>query len=609
MRRRRASSGYVFCRQCRTEKTLDAKTCDICGTSLIWQPAQARRSDSSVGQDPFVGEIFSGLYRIEELISRDPNASLYRAMDIHGGKVVALKLLAPILSNDSVLMNRLRLEVQRQLHLDHPHIAKVKGVVPEGDYRAIVSQFISGISLDQLLYDLSRPLDISAIKSLLLPVLEAVVYAHQYKVQHLGIKPSNIVIESVGNTSHPYLTDFGISSFMAEGGARTSPGIVPGTLMYLSPEQCKALKSIDYRADIYALGVILYQMATGVVPFRAESAFEIMLAHVKEAPKPPKELNDAVSDTLQEIILKALAKDPQDRFVSVSELHEAIKALEVDSQPDANVDNAESVVPTAPPSVPAKEKLSAAVTLSRTRRFQRPASTIPPQAKRGFRPSQSTDQFTRLRLRLAVPTDWYDVFDANVAGGGLFVATSDPPEVGASVFLEIVFAAGPRVFLRGVVTWRRLQSGDSRAKKGVGIQAHPNERNKLAYLNNWVKGGVGEQRGLRRLPVKLRVTYKAPTGHRVNFTRDLNEEGLFIYCQELLPLGTSVEIFLTAQADDDSPLSLSGRVTRLVEDREQRGMGIQLRFPIEAWQRRYGDFVSDLEGRYLRGELPDDIIS
>jgi hypothetical protein len=70
-----------------------------------------------------------------------------------------------------------------------------------------------------------------------------------------------------------------------------------------------------------------------------------------------------------------------------------------------------------------------------------------------------------------------------------------------------------------------------------------------------------------------------------------------------------VEIFLTAQADDDSPLSLSGRVTRLVEDREQRGMGIQLRFPIEAWQRRYGDFVSDLEGRYLRGELPDDIIS
>lgn len=282
MRRRRASSGYVFCRQCRTDKTLDAKTCDICGTSLIWQPAQARRADASVGQDAFLGDVFSGLYRIEELISRDPNASLYRAIDIHGGKSVALKILAPMLSNDSVLMNRLRLEVQKHLHLDHPHIAQVKGVVTEGDYRAIISQFISGISLDQLLYDLSRPMDLAAIKSLLLPILEAVAYAHQFKIQHLGIKPANIMLESSGSRSHPYLTDFGISSFIAQGGARTSPGIVPGTLMYLSPEQCKALKSIDYRADIYALGVILYQMATGVVPFRAESAFEIMLAHVKD---------------------------------------------------------------------------------------------------------------------------------------------------------------------------------------------------------------------------------------------------------------------------------------------------------------------------------------
>lgn len=201
------------------------------------------------------------------------------------------------------------------------------------------------------------------------------------------------------------------------------------------------------------------------------------------------------------------------------------------------------------------------------------------------------------------------MFDANVAGGGLFVATSDPPGVGASVFLEVVFVTGPRIFLRGVVTWRRLQSGDPRVKRGVGIQAHPNERNKLAYINDWVKGGVGEQRGLRRLPVKLRVTYKARSGHRVNFTRDLSEKGLFIYSQELILLGTSVELFLATLDGDESPLALSGRVSRLVEDREQRGMGIHLRFPVEAWQRRYLEFVADLEDRYLRGDLPIDIIS
>jgi Tfp pilus assembly protein PilZ len=214
----------------------------------------------------------------------------------------------------------------------------------------------------------------------------------------------------------------------------------------------------------------------------------------------------------------------------------------------------------------------------------------------------------RLRLRVPNTDDWQRYFDPNIAGGGVFCPTHDPPEVGTEVRVEITFVSGPRFFITGVVMWRRPQLNDPRARAGVGIKVHPSERNKVSYVNAWVRGGVIDKREQRRLPVRLRVTYSARAGRRINFTRDLSEEGVFVRSQELLELETKVKLLLVPPGDF-KPLELSGTVARHVDDADERGMGIRLDFAEEKSQTKYIEFIQALEQQYLAGQLPDDVVS
>jgi hypothetical protein len=216
-----------------------------------------------------------------------------------------------------------------------------------------------------------------------------------------------------------------------------------------------------------------------------------------------------------------------------------------------------------------------------------------------------------IRLRVRVPSrdDWSRFFDPSVPGGSIFCPTAEPPDVGADVRLEITFVQGPRFFLRGTVMWRRPQLNDPRARAGVGVKLHPGDSGKLGYVNAWVRGGVLDKREQRRLPVRLRVTYTARTGRRINFTRDLSEAGVFVRSQELLDLNTPIKLLISPPGEDYKPFSLQGTVARLVDDPDERGMGIQLEFSNEQTKEQYVAFVRRLEKEYLAGKLPDDVVS
>jgi Tfp pilus assembly protein PilZ len=212
----------------------------------------------------------------------------------------------------------------------------------------------------------------------------------------------------------------------------------------------------------------------------------------------------------------------------------------------------------------------------------------------------------RLKLRVVAKEDWAKYYDA--AGGTVFCPSATPPSVGQSLQLEVLFQGGPRLLVRGVVLWRR-PAGDARARAGVGLGIHPVDRDKLEFINHFVRDQMGDQRRRRRLPLRLRATYTARTGRRINFTRDIHEEGVFVRSSELLTSGDDIKLLLVPPGGNFKPIEVRGRVVRLVEEQPHRGMGINLVFKDPEEQRGFAEFVKRLEEEYLAGTLPDEALS
>lgn len=213
----------------------------------------------------------------------------------------------------------------------------------------------------------------------------------------------------------------------------------------------------------------------------------------------------------------------------------------------------------------------------------------------------------RIRMRLPTREDWARYYDPSKDKTGLFCPTTEPPDVGKELRVEITFVGGPRLFVTGIVAWRRPQLNDPRARAGIGVKVHATDLSKLSYVSAWVRGGVLDKRELRRLPVRLRVTYSSRKGRRINFTRDISEEGVFVRCQELPDHGSTIKLVL-APGDDFRPLTLTGLVARLVDTLDERGMGVKLQFASDKQRQSFAELVRTLEERYLAGELPDEMI-
>ena len=263
---------------------------------------------------PEIGETLDH-YRIDAVVARSGMSVLYRATDLRDGRRVAVKVPLPEMETDQVLMERFRREQEIGQELDHPGVVKTY----DGQERSrtyMVIEWVEGKLLRAILNE-ERKLPIERAVRITLAICEALDYMHKHGVVHRDLKPENIMVDSEDGIK---LIDFGIA--MKEDARRltfTNMTATLGTPDYISPEQVKGQRG-DQRSDIYSLGIMLFEMLTGEVPFSGPNPFAVMNERVLNDPKPPRKANPAISVELQEILYRALERDPRHRYATAHEM-------------------------------------------------------------------------------------------------------------------------------------------------------------------------------------------------------------------------------------------------------------------------------------------------
>jgi eukaryotic-like serine/threonine-protein kinase len=266
-----------------------------------------------------IGALIDGRYRVVSRLGSGGMADVFLAQDQQLGRNVALKLLHRRFAEDPGFVERFRREAQAAAGLQHPNVV---GVYDRGDFDDtyyIAMEHLSGRSLKQLIRQ-EAPLDAIRAIDITLQILKAARFAHRHGVIHRDLKPHNVIVDETG---HVKVTDFGIAR--AGASDMTETGSIMGTAQYLSPEQAQG-HAVGETSDLYSVGVILYELLTGQVPFDAESAVTIALKHVSEAPSAPTRLNPAVPPALEEVVMWTLNKNPADRPRNADELIRALEA-------------------------------------------------------------------------------------------------------------------------------------------------------------------------------------------------------------------------------------------------------------------------------------------
>ena len=253
-------------------------------------------------------------YRIDALIARSGMASIFRGTDLRDGKPVAIKIPHPEMESDPVLFDRFHREADIGQNMDHPGVMKV---YPNGDHSQVymVMEWAEGRLLREIL-NKEKKLPVERAVKITIGICDALDYIHTHGVVHRDMKPENIMVD---DADHVKLIDFGIAG---QSGARrltfAKLSQVMGTPDYISPEQVKGKRG-DGRSDIYALGVMLYEMLTGKVPFSGPNGFAIMNDRLLNNPVPPREVDPTITPQLQEIIYRALERDPKNRYAHARE--------------------------------------------------------------------------------------------------------------------------------------------------------------------------------------------------------------------------------------------------------------------------------------------------
>ncbi len=250
-------------------------------------------------------------YRIEGVAARSGMASIFRATDLDNGRTVAIKIPHPEVESDPALFDRFRREEEIGRMMDHPGVMKVFADADRSQVY-MVMEWVDGVLLRKILSESQRLPRERAIR-ITLRILDALDYIHARGVAHRDLKPENVMVDEHDNIK---LIDFGIASYAGARRltfAKFSPTM--GTPDYVSPEQVKGQRG-DARSDLYALGVILYEMLTGKVPFTGANPFLIMNDRLLNNPIPPREIDPGISDQLQEVIYRALERDPRNRYAS-----------------------------------------------------------------------------------------------------------------------------------------------------------------------------------------------------------------------------------------------------------------------------------------------------
>ena len=270
--------------------------------------------------DPLIGALFDGRYKVLKKLGSGGMATVYLAEDQELGRRVAIKILNAKHASDEQFVERFRREASSAAGLSHPNIVQIydRGKA-EGTYY-IAMEVIEGLSLKELIIK-HGPSPIPVAVNYGRQILAALRFAHRNGVVHRDIKPHNVLVDEEGRVK---VTDFGIAR--AGASEMTEVGSIIGTAQYLSPEQARGAP-VDARSDLYSVGVVLYELLTGEAPYNGDTPVEIAMKHLSAVPEPPSVKRPEVPPELDAVVLRALAKNPDDRFQSVEEMDADLNAI------------------------------------------------------------------------------------------------------------------------------------------------------------------------------------------------------------------------------------------------------------------------------------------
>jgi len=313
------------CPKCDFENPADTKFCGNCAEPLHPPGEESARPTKTLQTTPIelkTGTIFAGRFEVIEELGKGGMGKVYKVLDKEVNEKIALKLLKPEIATDEKTIERFRNELKFARKIGHPNVCRMYDLNREGDTHYITMELVSGEDLKSTITRIGQ-FPVGKAISIAKQVCDGLAEAHRLGVVHRDLKPQNIMLDKEGNAR---IMDFGIARSLKAKGI-TGAGVMIGTPEYMSPEQVE-VKDVDQRSDIYSLGVILYEMVTGRLPFEGETSIAIAMKHKSEAPQDPGKLNTQIPDELSRVILKCLEKDRERRYQSGGEVRSELEAIE-----------------------------------------------------------------------------------------------------------------------------------------------------------------------------------------------------------------------------------------------------------------------------------------
>lgn len=324
-------------------------------------------------------QTLSGRYRLDALLGEGGMARVFRATDLRLGRTVAVKVLHPHYAADEQFLRRFEQEARMAAGLTQAHIVSVYDVGQDGDLHYIVLEYIDGQTLKDLIRA-SAPLAVPRVVEIATSICRALDFAHQHNLVHRDIKSQNILIAREGIVK---VTDFGIAHELSTP-SFTATGVVLGSVHYFSPEQARGQPATP-RSDIYSVGIVLYEMLTGQLPFQAENSMAVAMQQIYDAPPSVRAINTAVPPAVDGVVLTALAKDPTLRYPSAGALAEALAAAQrgevLPPPPPSSATAAMAATMIAPPpQVPTGPRATTQVRAAATAYMRQPTANqaVPP---------------------------------------------------------------------------------------------------------------------------------------------------------------------------------------------------------------------------------------